>query len=287
MLIRFGACSDVGRQRRTNEDSYVADPGLRLFAVADGMGGHVAGEIASKTVVDGVHEFIRETSEDQDKTWPFEFDRSLSVAANRLRIAILVANQRLSHRIDVDQALRGTGSTLAAVLFEGESVVVSNVGDCRVYRVRDGEITRITRDHSWVAEQVRAGFITEAEARVHPWRHMVTRSVSGETKVAADLLEADVRPDDRFLLCSDGVHGLVTDDELLRIVMISAGESDACRAVIGMANSRGGPDNATAVIVSILSASSRPDDAGEATADLDTVGLAKPAPQDTPEGVRS
>jgi PPM family protein phosphatase len=277
MDIGFGACSDVGRRRQNNEDAYVADPGLRLFVVADGMGGHVAGEVASQTVVAGLHEFIRDTTIDNDKTWPFGFDLSTSVAANRLRIGILVANACLSRRIDLDEALRGTGSTLAAILLEDNTVVISNVGDCRVYRIRDGAITQVTRDDSWVAEQVRAGLITEAEARVHPWRNRVTKAVSGDLSLAAEVLESEVRRGDRFVLCSDGVHGQVANDELLRIVVESATENDACLAVIDAANARGGPDNATAIIVSILDGPEPREDAADATSEGDTIRIARPA----------
>jgi protein phosphatase len=176
----------------------------------------------------------------------------MSYTANRLRTAILVANQRLSRRIREREDLRGTGSTVAALLLQDDVVVISNVGDCRVYRVRDGAITRITVDHSWVAEQVRAGYITEDEARTHPWRHVVTRSVAGDAGVGADVLEATPQPGDRFLLCSDGVHGILADEELLAVIEDHANDVEACRALVDQANERGGPDNSTVILVSVV-----------------------------------
>jgi PPM family protein phosphatase len=273
MILRFGACTDVGRRRQTNEDSYVAEPDLGLFAVADGMGGHAGGEVASQTVIEGMIDFIRHTQADKDITWPFGFEPSLSYSANRLRTAILAANRRLSRRIEGHDNLRGTGSTLAAVLLDGDAIAIANVGDCRVYRIRNGAIARITRDHSWVAEQVRAGYITEDEARVHPMRHVVTQAVSGDASVGADLLETPVQPGDRFLLCSDGVHGQVGDAELLRIVQESADEATACRAVVDAANAHGGPDNSTVVLVSVTELADRLEAADDMS---DTIRLMSP-----------
>jgi protein phosphatase len=252
MDVRFGAATDVGRKRPHNEDSFCADPALGLFLVADGMGGHAAGEVASKTVSDAVREFIVETQTDRDKTFPFALDPQLSSVGNRLRMAILVANRSLSRRISEDEELRGMATTLSAVLLNGAHVVVSNVGDCRAYLMRAGAIRQITIDHSWVAEQVRAGLLTADAARAHPWRSMVTRAVSGTTELEIDIVEFEAQPGDRLLLCSDGLHGQVTDSEMATLAGSNDGDLNAaCRALIDAANANGGPDNITAVLISL------------------------------------
>jgi protein phosphatase len=252
MQLQFGAASDVGRKRPHNEDSFCADPTLGLFLVADGMGGHAAGEVASKTVTDAIREFITETQNDRDKTWPFAIDPELSYVGNRLRTAILVANRLLSRRILEDEELRGMATTLSAVLVVGKHVVVSNVGDCRAYLLRGGIIRQVTLDHSWVAEQVRAGLLSADAARAHPWRSMVTRAVSGTNELAIDILEFELQPRDRLLLCSDGLHGQVTDAEMMALVGRYNGDLEAaCHALVEAANNNGGPDNITAILIAL------------------------------------
>jgi serine/threonine protein phosphatase PrpC len=252
MQAPFGAASDIGRKRPLNEDSYIADGDLGLFLVADGMGGHAAGEVASKVVAEAVREFIVETRDDRDKTWPCPIDPNLSYAANRLRAAILVANRTLSQRVQEDENLRGMATTLSAVLLTNSHAVVSNVGDCRAYLVRNKSLSQITVDHSWVAEQVRAGLLTKDAARAHPWRSMVTRAVSGTPDLLVDVIEMKMDEGDQLLLCSDGLYGLVSDDEMSKVIATHDGEPDAaCRGLVEVANSRGGPDNITALLIRV------------------------------------
>ncbi len=252
MQVLFGAASDIGRRRPLNEDSYIADAELGLYLVADGMGGHAAGEVASRMVADVVREFIVETRDDRDKTWPCPIDPALSYAANRLRAAILVANRALSQRAQEDENLRGMATTLSAVLLTDDHAVVSNVGDCRAYLVRSRGISQITLDHSWVAEQVRAGLLTKDAARAHPWRSMVTRALSGTPELVVDVLEMQLHTADHLLLCSDGLYGLVSDDEMSRLIAQTDGDLDAaCHALVEAANARGGPDNITVLLIRV------------------------------------
>jgi protein phosphatase len=221
-----------------------------LFAVVDGMGGHAGGELASATIAEAVTAFIRETAGDSDKTWPAGLDARLSVLANRLQVAIRSANKLLAARVKSNAALDGSGATLAAALFGDDELAVSNVGDCRAYLLRDGQLSQITRDHSVVAEQVALGLIDSEAARTHPLRHVVTRAVSGQSGMAVDILELKLKSGDRLILCSDGIHGVLTDNEIAAIVGPNGRSLDeVCRAVVEQANSRGGPDNATAVVV--------------------------------------
>jgi protein phosphatase len=236
--------------RGRNEDRFVADAELGFFAVVDGMGGHAGGELASATIAEAMEAFIRETARDSTKTGPDALDARLSMVANRLQVSIRAANRTLATRAETTSGLNGGGATVAAALFEGSTVAVSNVGDCRAYMLRNGKLTQLTRDHSVVAEHIAHGLIDADAARTHPLRHVVTRAVSGRAGLPVDILELQVAPGDRLVLCSDGVHGVLTDEELAAIVSQRRRPLDqVCRTVIAEANTRGGPDNATAVVV--------------------------------------
>lgn len=252
MELAYAAATDVGLVRRRNEDAYVAEQDLGLFVVVDGMGGHVAGEVASRTVADGVAEFIRATARDPDKTWPFETDPQLSDPANRLQVAIRSANRKLADLVSEDNTLNGTGATISAALFAHDRLVVSNVGDCRAYLVRDNGAWQITRDHSLVAEQVELGLLNVDEARQHPMRHILTRAVAGHLDMAIDTWEIRVQSADRVLLCSDGVHSLISAEELSRIVCAQEQTLEAiCQQLIEAAKRAGGTDNSTVIIVAV------------------------------------
>ena len=252
MQLSFAAATDPGLARQRTEDRYVADGELAFFVVVDGRGGHAAGEMASTTVAEDVTAFIRETARSSDNTWPFGLDPALSPLANRLQVAIRNANRRLAGRVQKDASLDGTGATLAAALFGDNRVAVSNVGDCRAYLLRRGTLTQITRDHSLVAEQVALGLIDSNQARHHPLRHVVTRAVSGDAGMIVDIWEMDVEAGDRLLLCSDGIHGLLTDAELTGLAGITGYSlQEICTMLIDGANGRGGPDNATVVLIEV------------------------------------
>jgi protein phosphatase len=253
MELRFGAATDQGRVRPRNEDRFVADGELGFFAVVDGMGGHAGGELASATIAEAVTGFIRESASHSEKTWPAGMDSRLSALANRLQVAIRAANRTLATRAQTDAALEGSGATMAAALCGDSRIAVSNVGDCRVYLLREGHLQQITRDHSIVAEQLAQGLIDVETARTHPLRHVVTRAVSGQAGMAVDILEFDIMPGDRLVLCSDGIHGVLTDSEIASLVSSDGGSlEDLCRSTIAEANARGGPDNATTVLVEVV-----------------------------------
>lgn len=254
MQLSFGAATDKGLVRTRNEDRYVADAELGFFVVVDGMGGHASGELASATVAEAATTFIRETARDSDRTWPFGLDPGLSSLANRLQVAIRIANRTLAARAQTNAALDGSGATLSAALFRRDQLVVSNVGDCRVYLLRGGQLSQITRDHSLVAEQVALGLLDSEAARHHPLRHVVTRAVSGDAGIMVDVWERRVESGDRVLLCSDGIHGVLTDDELVaRVAAVGQSLDEICRGVIDDVNARGGPDNATVVLIEATS----------------------------------
>ena len=258
MHLQYAAATDRGLVRRHNEDCYVANDDLGLFVVADGMGGHVGGEVASRTVADGVLEFIRATATDPDKTWPFGVDPELSQPANRLQVAIRCANQKLAELVSADTALGGTGATISAALFAEDRLVVSNLGDCRAYLVRDGQSFQITRDHSYVAEQIALGLLDTEEARHHPLRHMVTRAVSGEAGIFVDTWEIKVEAGDRVLLCSDGVHSLLPDAELSALAAATGPLEDICQRIVEAVKREGGTDNLTVILVEVSQPGAEP-----------------------------
>jgi protein phosphatase len=245
--------SDPGLKRTSNEDSYSTRPDVGLFVVADGMGGHVAGEVASRVAVEAIEAFIQETAgADKNRTWPFPFDPSVSLEANRLRAAFRLANRKIASAIADSQDLRGMATTASAVLLGPQGASVAHVGDSRVYVLRNGKLEQLTHDHSWVEEQVRAGTLTPTAARQHPWRNVVTRALSGGDDPEVDVTEVVPRPGERYLLCSDGLFTVLPDARIADLLGDMKASLDAIAgALIAAANDAGGPDNITALILHI------------------------------------
>jgi protein phosphatase len=171
-----------------------------------------------------------------------------------MKAAVAMADGQLARCISEDEQLRGMGATMAGALIENDTAVISNIGDVRTYLIRDGRIEQLTRDHSWVAEQVQNGLIDQVDAKHHPLRSVVTRAVSGvEDKLQVDVREMPLVSGDRLLLCSDGLHGLTTDEELLDYVnRYASAPQAACDALVALANERGAPDNVTVIIVHVI-----------------------------------
>jgi serine/threonine protein phosphatase PrpC len=245
--------SDPGLRRSSNEDSYCARPDLGLYVVADGMGGHVAGEVASRVAVEAIEVFIQETAgADKNRTWPFPFEPALSLEANRLKAAFRLANRRIASTIADSHDLRGMATTASALLTGPDGACVAHVGDSRVYVLREGTLQQITNDHSWVEEQVRAGAMSPTAARQHPWRNVVTRALAGGEDPEVDVTQIRPARADRYLLCSDGLFSVVSDEQIASIL----GNRDipleqVCRQFIETANAAGGPDNITALVLEV------------------------------------
>jgi protein phosphatase len=251
--LTWAVTSDPGLKRTSNEDSYSTRPDVGLFVVADGMGGHVAGEVASRVAVEAIEAFIQETAgADRNRTWPFPFDPSISLEANRLRAAFRLANRKIASAIADSQDLRGMATTASAVLLGARSASVAHVGDSRVYVLRDGTLQQITHDHSWVEEQVRAGTLTPTAARQHPWRNVVTRALSGGEDPEVDVTDISPKPGERYLLCSDGLFTVVADSHIAEILGDQGVPLESiARSLVAAANEGGGPDNITALILQI------------------------------------
>jgi len=242
-------------RREGNEDAYCVRADLGLYLVADGMGGHAAGEIASKLAAETIEGVIRDTrNADMNSTWPTPFDTALTVNGNRLKTAFHMANRRLTAAMEGDEHLRGMATTVAAVLIADATCTVGHVGDSRVYRQRDGELSVLTEDHSWVNEQVRAGRLTDTDARRHPWRNVVTRAIKGGDDPSPDIQEIQLAAGDRLLICSDGLSSVVPNEEIHALIASGSSPETVSAALIEAANEAGGPDNITVVIVDVESA---------------------------------
>jgi protein phosphatase len=251
MKLECYGMTDVGKKREKNEDSLLVNADLGLFMVADGMGGHLGGEFASKIAVKTVEDTIRQILQDPEATLSTDsvFDRN--DPGELLKYSIRVASQRIYEEACLNTNLRGMGTTAVVLFLRDGKGYIAHVGDSRAYLVKNGDIRQLTADHSLVAEQLRAGFITEDELKHHKFKNIITRSVGFQNEVEIDLLIRDLEPDDRFLLCSDGLTNLVDDADLHKIVLKNP-PKDACKKLIDLANKRGGDDNVTVVISNIM-----------------------------------
>lgn len=250
MGVKAFGLTDVGRKRRHNEDAYLLDEQRGLFVVADGMGGHAAGEVASRITVESIQEFIAATEEEHDSSWPFGFNNRVSMEGNRLTTSVEKANEKVMRAVQNRPELKGMGTTVVAALFDEDRATLVHVGDSRAYLFRGGELRRLTDDHSWVQEQVNAGILSEDEAKSHPLKNVVTRALGGAAHVSVDLIEVPTQAGDRFLLCSDGLTGMVTDDEIVDSFAAPSLEKTV-RTLVDTANDRGGVDNITAILIEV------------------------------------
>jgi protein phosphatase len=237
MKLRWAGQTDVGRRRRGNEDYFVLEPEIGLFLVADGMGGHTAGQVAS--------ELASQASVNAMRTL---VDASVS-PTEKLRVAVTAANREILDTTVRKPELAGMGTTLVALLASAERIALAHVGDSRGYIVRGGKIRQLTDDHSLVAELVRRREITETDALGHPHRHVLTRALGVRRTVEADFVELTPEDGDTFVLCSDGLTGHIRDSEIAARVADEHDLDATAQNLIADANGRGGDDNITVVII--------------------------------------
>ena len=230
--LRVGSLTDVGKVREINQDFLASYPGHGLFIVADGMGGHLAGEKASQ----GAVEAIALASAD-------------GTMIDLIQSAIQEANREIVQASLQDSSMRGMGTTATVAVTVADKVFVGHIGDSRAYHLRAGEIVQITEDHSVVAQLLRARAITPAEAQRHPYRNVITRCLGMQMEIEADTFEVDWQIGDRLLLCSDGLSGLVSDEEMAQIATESPEPQEACERLVALALERGGYDNITVVLL--------------------------------------
>jgi len=249
--IRGAAKSEVGKVRLKNEDTFGFFPGTSFYVVADGMGGHAGGEIASQLAVETMQTSLQET-QDEDLTPILDTEGRSSLAGRRLLIAAERANGEILGASRQKPELTGMGTTIAAVLFEerGRQASICHVGDSRVYRVRERQIEQLTEDHSLVQQLLRERKISLQEAKTSPHRHVLIQALGIGPEVHPAVRIETANPGDVFILCSDGVHGVVEAGEMLEAVTHAANDlRTVCDTLLNLANNRGGPDNCTVVVL--------------------------------------
>jgi protein phosphatase len=258
-MLRVSAwgTSDRGLARTHNEDCFEIDVEQRLYLVADGMGGHRHGEVASRLAVDTIRGFLGRVA-GGDATMPSLPEPRLGRQANLLKMALRLAHDEVMRAIRADPRLAGMGTTVVALSLDGSTASVAHVGDSRAYRVRGGALQLLTQDHTWVNEQVTAGFLSHDQARIHPLKNVVTRALGGESRLEVDVLEVEVEPGDLYLLCSDGLTTMLSDPEIERCARDDGSPQEISRALVEAANRRGGLDNVTVVALRIEGEESQP-----------------------------
>lgn len=256
--------TDVGHRRERNEDAFLINPDLCLYVVADGMGGHVGGGFASRMAVATIEEIVARLHEDPDTTLEEGGQFRSGDCKAMLRHAIQAASHRIFAKATQDHSLKGMGTTAVALLVRDRTVYLANVGDSRGYLIRGGKITQVTVDHSLVGEQMRAGVLSEADARSHRLKNIITRSVGFQDTVEIDVESRVFKSGDIYLLSTDGLTNLVENEELLAIASHNA-PKEACQQLIDLANERGGDDNITVVLVAARNSGPGVEDSSEET----------------------
>jgi protein phosphatase len=241
--------SDLGRKRKSNEDAYFVDDLLGLYVVADGMGGHAAGEVASQEAVDTVYGMIKRGIVNLHELEDPVQEEDVRAACRLMESAVQAATYMVFSMAEMDRGKSGMGTTISALLVLGEYAITAQVGDSRIYRVRGAEVEQLTEDHTLIAWQLKQGLITPQEAKKSPHRNVITRAVGNRDYVQVDTGLVQLFSGDRFLLCSDGLHGYLRELDICPIVRLGA--EPAVRRFIELANERGGKDNITAILVEI------------------------------------
>lgn len=247
MTLTAGGRTETG-PRALNQDWLDWDLGLGLFIVADGMGGHNAGEVASHLAVQVVRDFIAESAQRADLTWPFPYETALSVDANRLLAAVRLANRRIYQEGCAHAALEGMGTTVVAVLTSGDRAVMAGVGDSRIYRWRAGALDQLTSDDTWLSTVM--GIADEdRNGSNHPLKHVLTSVVGTRADVKPVVRQEHLLPGDRLVLCSDGVHGRLDSRAIAAVLSLDESPEHQADALVREALARGTNDNATALVV--------------------------------------
>ncbi|MBW1873525.1 MAG: Stp1/IreP family PP2C-type Ser/Thr phosphatase [Deltaproteobacteria bacterium] len=248
MKLLSAGTTDVGVKRAANEDNFLTMAEENLFAVADGMGGHSSGEIASQIAVEGMANFFKATRQDEEITWPYKMDKNRPYDENRFIMSVKLANLRIFEASQREARYRGMGTTIAGMNFSKDDVLVAHVGDSRIYRIRNKQMTQITEDHSLLNDYIKAKKLTEEEIENFPHKNVIVRALGMKETVLVDLSRHSLQVGDIFLACSDGLSGMVTDEQLLEIVNTTPDLEQATKTMIKMANDAGGVDNITVIL---------------------------------------
>ena len=248
LRIEVAGQTDVGRKRAHNEDNFAIMAEYGLYVVADGMGGHASGEIASKMAVDTLHEFFTATADDPERTWPYKMDRSKGYEENRLVTGIKLCNLRIYEQAQRNAKQRGMGTTLAALFAVEDGIYVAHVGDSRSYRIRDGKIEQLTEDHSLLNDYKKMKKLSAEEIENFPHKNVIVRALGMKESVVVDVSRIEPKEGDIFLLCSDGLSGMVTDPQIQEVLTRTSELEKAASQLIDLANAAGGNDNVTCVL---------------------------------------
>jgi serine/threonine protein phosphatase PrpC len=243
--------TNVGMKRPHNEDNLLMLPEENLFVVADGMGGHSSGEIASQIAVEAIQNFFKATHQDEEITWPYKMDKNRPYDENRFMMAVKLANLRIHEAAQREARYRGMGTTLSGVHFVEGHALIANVGDSRVYLVRNRQLTQITEDHSLLNDYIKAKKLTPEEIENFPHKNVIVRALGMKDSVLVDLSRHVTKPGDLFFACSDGLSGMLTDPQMLDIVNNAASLEEASASLIDSANKSGGVDNITVILARI------------------------------------
>jgi serine/threonine protein phosphatase PrpC len=251
LKIESAGISDIGRRRKQNEDSLFLDDRMGLYVVADGMGGHNAGEVASKLVVETIQDYIRQNQSEDLIVEPVGRDANLSKEARLLLAGIQLSNRIVHQAALSNEAYRGMGSTVSAVYFTENTFIVANVGDSLIYLIRDGEIEQLAVPHTLIAEQTQRD-PENAELLWSDFKHVLTRAMGVDEKVKADISEVPVLKNDILVICSDGLTDKASAEEILELAYNRRSDK-ACKSLVDLANARGGDDNITAIVLKVIS----------------------------------
>ena len=249
IIVESASITDKGKIRKANEDALILEDALGLYVVADGMGGHRAGEIASRLVVETIGDYIRKFTDNDHCAQNADFDKTLSLEANRLLGSIRMSNQVVHEASLENSSCRGMGSTVSAIFFTDSTLIAANVGDSPIYLIRDGKIKLLSVPHTFLAEQ-RALNPENAEKLGMQFRHVLTRAVGTDQSVNADIYEIQCFRDDILVISSDGLIDNVPAEEILELAH-NNGPDAACRKLVQLANDRGGEDNITVIVIKV------------------------------------
>jgi protein phosphatase len=251
MRVRFAGDTNVGMKRAHNEDSFYLPESERLAIVADGMGGHASGEVASRMAVDTIAGFFKATQEEQQMTWPFKMDRGHRYDVNRMVTAIKLANLKIHEQAQKDPRCHGMGTTVVSTLFLDDAIVVGHVGDSRLYRRREGMFEQITEDHSLLNDYIKMKHLSPEEIAAFPHKNVIVRALGMKDTVQVDVHVDSPRLGDVYLLCSDGLSGMIADAQITDLITAERDLDVLCERLITMANKNGGLDNITVVAIRI------------------------------------
>lgn len=252
MTLRVAGLTDTGMKRTHNEDFLFVPEEERLVMVADGMGGHAAGDVASRLAIETVEEFFRATAAEEDVTWPFAFDGENRRHENRLVTGIKLANLKIFEAAQRESRRQGMGTTIVAGFFCDDEIVLAHVGDSRIYRIRDGEIRQLSEDHSLLNDYIKMKRLDPEDADRFPHKNVIVRALGMKDSVAVDTQRRQPRVGDYYIFCSDGLSGMISDDEILRLVLSHRADLEAaCQKLVDLANENGGVDNITVALAAV------------------------------------